>query len=153
MSDLKGWLYMRICCSMRACEQIVVATYREELQKHVARCKQCICEHIWMCATLILAPKSNEFTQCVKLKSPTESSLSLRSHSKTHVGQTQVVCLGADPVVYSHSSVYPWQRMWLRVMYVWLDLMNSQYCGTPRENLHQLRRISFLFASRHQHGT
>lgn len=58
-----------------------------------------------------------------------------------------VVCLEMDRTVFSHSSVHPWQHIWLCVMYAWLDRTNSLYCGT---NLYQLCRKWFLFASWHQ---
>ena len=63
-----------------------------------------------------------------------------------HVGHVRVVCLGADPCGFAHSSAYPWQRMWLGVMHAWLDRTNSQNRSTPYTDLHQLLRISFILA-------
>ena len=50
--------------------------------------------------------------------------------------------------VFTHSSAYPWQRMWLHEVYVWFDWTNSHYCAAPWTNPHQLLRKSFLFALR-----
>ena len=68
----------------------------------------------------------------------------------THVGYVHCVHITSDLAVSAHSLAFLRQRMWLRMIYAWLNWMNVQKCDPICMDLCQLQRKVFLFSLRHK---